>query len=376
MPQITVMDRLINKPVTIECEESIAYAPDTWIVYADPRDKNPSKPTHHVWELLGYTLPAEKKWTYIHTLDTEWLAAFKKLEEKADMYYQKFKPAFKEAFPDSAPITARMSFDGSQVYFYFYAENRYDFAEFVRAFRRQVRVRFFIYQVGARERVRLHPARHERYDANGLPLMYSVFKHSLGKVDSDLVYDQWLRGRSAERLKDWSGKLDHTLAFEQDIYAEEIPKYPKKWSVVAYLWDNYMCIWYNILTQNINLRGEERDKPWKFYGNFITITLDEYQTHATPVSMRPKKRPPADSADGIVWKVPKDEWDMWVGDTTKRPVAKKVNKDTVATRSWSRNSSKRASSRDSSHSREKRPARKISPRSVKKVSERMVKKRA
>jgi cell fate regulator YaaT (PSP1 superfamily) len=104
--------------------------------------------------------------------------------------YDLFAEKFTKEFPEAVPLTARMNSHGNQVYFYFFAETRFQFGEFVKTFRQQIGYHFFLYQVGARDRVRLHPRLEERYDPSGMPLMYHIFKHPLPNVESDMLASQ------------------------------------------------------------------------------------------------------------------------------------------------------------------------------------------
>ena len=253
------------------------------IVYKDRENKE------YLGEYLGYMVKTEKKWTYIRTLDGKEAERFESNKEKADELFSLFKKQFQQEFPKSKPITARIDLHGSQIYFYFFAEDRYDFSSFVRSFREQVKLKFFIYQVSARDRIRMFPGIETRYDANGLPMMYSVFRHPLPQVSKSAINNQWLRGRDMERLKDRSGQLDHTLEFEADIYAAEVPKYPEKRSVISLHDKKMMCTGYNILTQEIKLRGEDSEKPGEFYGEFVTISLTEYESSGSVVTA-PQRR--------------------------------------------------------------------------------------
>ncbi len=253
------------------------------IVYKDKEKKE------FLGEYLWYICKSEKSGTYIRKLAGRELEKHESNKIKAQWMFTLFKEEFSAEFPNAKALTSRINLYGSQVYFYFFAEQRYDFADFVRRFREKIRLKFFIYQVGARDRIRLHPNAHERYDSNGLPLMYHIFKHPLEQVNNDTVIQQGLRGRDMERLKDWSWKLDHTLGFEKYIYDEEIPKYPEKWTKITYDGKKMMATGFNILTQEIKLRGEDVEKKWKFTGEYLTISLDEYQNKATVLKLSSKR---------------------------------------------------------------------------------------
>ncbi len=148
---------------------------------------------------------------------------------------------------------------GTQIYFYFTAEVRFQFGEFVKTFRQQIGYHFFLYQVSPRDRVRLHPRLEERYDPSGMPLMYHIFKHPLPHVESDMLASQGLDGRATDKMKDWSGKFDHSLLFEADRYNEESKKYPARGSIVKRQGKERKCMGYNLLNQEIKLRGKSDD---------------------------------------------------------------------------------------------------------------------
>jgi len=68
-----------------------------------------------------------------------------------------FKKLFKKYFNDSIPVTARYHVFSDQIYFYFYSEERYVFSEFVKELRELLGKSIFLFQVGARDMVRMSP---------------------------------------------------------------------------------------------------------------------------------------------------------------------------------------------------------------------------
>lgn len=264
MYTLYILDRLILKPVKIVCKQEVNLPAKSRIMYLDEENKEA------VGTVLGYETPCNKTWTFARQLVWQELETFLWYQEKAKGLYTLFAEMFTAEFPEAVPLTARMNGAGNQVYFYFFAETRFQFGEFVKTFRQQIGYHFFLYQVGSRDRVRLHPHLEERYDPSWLPLMYHIFKHPLPNVESDMLTSQWLDGRSSDKMKDRSGKLDHTLLFEADRYTEESKKYPARWSLVHRQDQDRKCIWVNLLTQEIKLRGKseeegstERKGEWK-----------------------------------------------------------------------------------------------------------------
>ncbi len=296
---IYVLDWLLNKPVKIEWIIPTDIQVKEKIVYKDEKKKS------MMGIVLWYKVKTNKIWTFSYILEWTERKNFEKYQETAADLFQIFKKNFMVSFPTAKPISARMSISGRQIYFYFFAEQRFDFSEFVKSFRQKIGQHFFLYQVWPRDRIRLHPHLEERYDPSGLPLMYHIFKHPLDEVSNTTIEAQGLYG-SRDKLKDRSGKLDHTINFEKDIYREENKKYPRKGQIVQIEGVPMKCAWFNILTQEIKLRGkienaDEKTNPrflWR--GEFKVLSLEEYniaknkkakpQTETTPFIKR--KRSP------------------------------------------------------------------------------------
>ena len=109
------------------------------------------------------------------------LTQFEEHQQKALEYFKLFKKQFAAEFAGAVPITARGDLYSNIVYFYFYSEERYNFAEFVKQFRQQIPCQFFIYQVGARDMMRLSPHAKEYLAACGCGPLGCC---SLGKLPS------------------------------------------------------------------------------------------------------------------------------------------------------------------------------------------------
>lgn len=82
-----------------------------------------------------------------------------------------------------------------------------------------------------------------------------------------------------KKMKDWSWKYDHSLLFEADRYNEESKKYPQRWSIITRQGKQRKCMWYNLLTQEIKIRGKsDDDTGWSDRrGEWKKIFFDELQ---------------------------------------------------------------------------------------------------
>lgn len=290
MAKHSILDRLIQKPVNVVLsdEQIAALIPGMMVVYKDDEWKTQSG------EYLGYDAWYGKKWTFVKSYSEADIKKASDNQTKADKLFVSFKKQFAEAFPTSLPLSSRIHHLGNQIYFYFYAENRYNFSDFVRWFREEVRMKFFLYQVSSRDRVRMHPNRDEWFDPSGLPLMYSIFKHPLPNVDSDAIAVQWLAWRDPESLKDRSWKFDHTLNFEHQRYTQEAKRFPRRWQQIDRYGETMRCMGSNMLTQEIKLRWKGDDDRERFTWERKVVSLKEYQTCVqstkTPVTETVHKR--------------------------------------------------------------------------------------
>ena len=79
------------------------------------------------------------------------------MQKKAKEHFPMFKKMFKAAFSTAIPVTARYHMFVNQRYFYFYSEQRFNFVEFIKEFRQALGGQFFLFQVGARDMVKMSP---------------------------------------------------------------------------------------------------------------------------------------------------------------------------------------------------------------------------
>lgn len=270
-----VLDRLINKPVRIAGDQPEGVSYGHKIIYKDDEGQD------MVGIVLWYDMETSKTWTLIAPLRDAQETQFNTNQQKALDLFVTFKKDFKEWFPESVPVTARMNLAGNLVYFYFYAETRFQFADFVRSFRQKIGYNFFLYQVWARDRIRLDPRADGMYCASwhGTWLDCKIFRHPMPNVESDTVMLQQLEGRDVEKLKWLCWKLKCSLNYEKEYYESETKKYPHKWMFFRYQWDDVKCIWFNILTQEIKIRNDKTEQ-------ILKINLDEYQK--TLLSKQPR----------------------------------------------------------------------------------------
>lgn len=126
----------------------------------------------------------------------------------------------------------------------------------MKQFRQQIPCQFFIYQVGARDMMRLSPHAKEYLAACGCGPLGCCSLGKLPSVEMDNISLQGLEGRDVEKLKGRCGKLKCSVVYERTLYLEETEKFPKKGEIVKEKDGTIIgqCIGHNIMTGEMTLR--------------------------------------------------------------------------------------------------------------------------
>lgn len=206
--------------------------------------------------------------TYVGRLTSDEQREFEDMQKKAKAKFPLFKKMFKSAFPAAIPVTARYHMFANQRYFYFYSEQRFNFVEFIREFRQELGGQFFLFQVWARDMVKMSPATDHIVWCNGRNLCCKS-NRPLPSIDVESLLVQHLDGRDVEKLKWRCGKLKCSLIYEVETYVSESKKFPAKGAKIEM--NNCeqcgMVTNFNIMTQKIDVQLDD--------GMRVQIDLEE-----------------------------------------------------------------------------------------------------
>ena len=261
--EVFVLDWYTNKNIkVVDLKDDIILKlkPGDKIVYS--MEDNHQKPS--IGTFIWHEIETDRVWHFTKILEWEEKDFFDEQSKFALKIFPIFKKKFKEAFPNSIPVTARFHIYLDQLYFYFYSEERYVFTEFVKKFREKIWKNIFLFQVWARDMVKMDP----RTDnlpcgADGIIPMHCKTTLPLPSIEMEKIILQNLEWRDIERLKWRCGKLKCSLIYEIDIYQKESKEYPPKWSEVKYLkWNiDWIATSYNIMTWDVTIKT----KDWEIY---------------------------------------------------------------------------------------------------------------
>lgn len=200
---ITVLDYFMNKNLSVlDVPEKIA----SQLKHGDRisylvEEKGTEK--EYIGVVIGYPLEIQERTAkFVKKLNAEENGDFIKQQEFALKLFPLFKKKFKQSFPGSKPITARYNPFMDQLYFYFYSEERYIFSGFVKELRQEIGKNIFLFQVGARDMMRLDPNAKQYVVGSDCGMQIACQSYGpLPSVEVEAIAMQGLEGRDIERLK-------------------------------------------------------------------------------------------------------------------------------------------------------------------------------
>ena len=299
MKSVLALDRYTNKYLNInKVSPEILENLKVWdkIVYEQPDPKSGAMKLS-IWTIISWGMQSGDKDKNFFSADfvrmLEWKEEeeFNTQQEIALKIFPTFKREFQEEFPNSVPVTARFQIFSDQLYFFFYSEERYVFTEFVKRFREKLWKNMFLFQVWARDMMRMSPWADGMMCSSGQCLCCKTCT-MLPNIEIESVVMQNLEWRDIERLKWKCWKLKCCLLYELDLYVSESKKFPRKWSKVDMRWlyerrmdENSDNTWvvasYNIITQDVNIKTSD---------GFIRIPVEKLKgkVKETPKDEKPR----------------------------------------------------------------------------------------
>ena len=205
---------------------------------------------------------------FLYKLDGINLEKFIQLDKKAKEIFENVKEDLKFIFPQLKFITAKMNFSWDMIYLYFYWETRVDFRPWLKDLKDLIWMKFFLYQVGARDRIRLHPESKYWLGDCGHSLCCVNTLCKLESVETTTIWLQNLQVQWVEKQKWLCGKLKCCLKYEEEIYQKELKNYPEIGSELEKEWKKFTVIWVNTLSKYVFLKDEN--------GYISRLSYDEY----------------------------------------------------------------------------------------------------
>ena len=283
MKSICVLDWYTSKYSKIDWIDEIIFSElKQWdmVVYSSEDKESTSKLS--IWTNIWFEVDTDRQWKFDRILQWDEKKYFDEQQKYALSIFPSFKDTFGDSFEWSIPITARFNIFSNQVYFYFYSEERYVFSEYVKNFRQKIWKNIFLFQVGARDMIRLDPSANDLLCIDWSILHCKTYR-PLPNVEMENVAIQSLEWRDIEKLKWRCGKLKCSLIYEADLYSQELKNFPSKWSTVKV--KNSEIIWIVI---SINIMNKD-----------VKIKTDSWENYKFPVDMLRKIKDPINVSEEV-----------------------------------------------------------------------------
>ncbi len=212
----------------------------------------------YIWTYIWYDCEYDYEVSFLYKLNNKQLERFYSLDKKAKDIYYNVKDDLKLVFPNLKFVIAKMNFTGSIIYIYFYSEDRVDFRPYLQEVKQLIWMNFFLYQVWARDRVRLHPESKNICWSCWQWLCCTKHMCKIPSVETSTISLQSLQTQSMDSLKWVCWKLKCCLKYEEKIYEKELEAYPELWSTIEKEWKIYTVIGVNVLMKYIFVK----DQAW------------------------------------------------------------------------------------------------------------------
>ena len=247
----------------VETPDVIVKGLSSWdkVVYKKDNEK-------FIGTYIWYRCKPDYSGQFLYKLSDSNLEKFLQLDKKAKEIFDNIKEHLNFIFPNLKFLTAKMDFGADVLYIYFYGETRVDFRPWLKDLRDLIWMNFFLYQVWARDRIRLHPQAKNWIGDCWYSLCCVNNLCKLDSVETSTINLQNLQTQGIEKQKWLCGKLKCCLKYEEKIYEKELEKYPDIGTQLEKDGKKYTVIGINTLSKYIFLK----DENW-----YITrLTYEDY----------------------------------------------------------------------------------------------------
>ena len=203
---------------------------------------------------IWYDCEYDYKVDFLYKLTYNQLERFYELDKKAKKKFEEIKKDLKMIFSELKFVTWKMNYNWNVLYFFFYSDDRIDFRPFLIELRGLIWMNFFLYQVWARDSIRLNPLSEDMCGDCWNKLCCTKSLCSLKSVETSTIHLQNLQLQWLDKQKWVCGKLKCCLKYEEKEYKEEKKIFPDLWTKLDLDWEIYTIIWINIMMKTMFIK--------------------------------------------------------------------------------------------------------------------------
>ena len=245
-----IQDHLTLKVLKLKNEPNITLKSWDKVVYEQDGYK-------YVWIYIWYDCEYDYEVDFLYKLSYWQLERFYSLDKKAKDIFYGVKDDLKLVFSNLKFVTAKMNFTWNTLYIYFFSDERVDFRPYLQEVKKLIWMNFFLYQVWARDSIRVNPESKNICWDCGHQLCCTKNNCKLCSVESSTVNLQNLQTQWIDKQKWVCWKLKCCLKYEEETYKEALKDIPWVWSTIEKEWKIYTVIGINILLKYMFLKNED-----------------------------------------------------------------------------------------------------------------------
>jgi len=230
--------------------------PDIWITHWDKvvYERDGKK---YVATYIWYDCEYDYNVNFLYKLMYKQLERFYELDKKAKNKFNEVKQELKLIFPELKFITWKMDYSWNVLYLFFYSDNRIDFRPYLLDLKQLIWMNFFLYQVWARDSIRLNPLSKDMCGDCWHKLCCINYMCGLKSVETSTIHLQSLQSQWLDKQKWICGKLKCCLKYEEALYKAEQKYFPEIWTKLELDSKIYKVLWINIINRTIFVKDDD-----------------------------------------------------------------------------------------------------------------------
>lgn len=240
--------------------------PENWAIIEVDRGKDIAKvlSSSYFTEKEKNQKHTEKKYKVIRSANKKDLEKFEELKNKEKSASDKFKEIIIKYPFEMKLIDTVYQFDMKKLTFFFTADGRVDFREFVRELASIFRTRIELHQISGRDVAR----RLGGIGLCGKKYCCTTFLRRFNQITIKMVKDQNLSG-NLSKISGPCGRLLCCLNYEQDFYKETSKEFPDIGEIIKYLGKKMTVSKNDYYNRKISLVDDD--------DNIEIISIDDYK---------------------------------------------------------------------------------------------------
>jgi cell fate regulator YaaT (PSP1 superfamily) len=249
--------------------QEVPISPDDLVVVQVERGYDIARVIHVAIEEEASTAEPRKDLNVLRVATSQDLAKLETLEENEAQACDRFRELVSKYPFEMKLINTLYQFDGNKLTFFFTADGRVDFREFVRELASVFRTRIELHQTTGRDVAKQLGG----IGMCGCDYCCSTFLKQFNQITIKMAKDQNLSG-NLSKISGPCGRLLCCLHFEEGLYSDSQKEFPEIGDEVTINGAKFLVVKNDYYNKKVSLTGQDE--------TIETVTLDEYRKLKCP----------------------------------------------------------------------------------------------